>query len=295
MSDERVQEALAAYLDHLEMGGPAPDSSHLDPDEQAQLQELISALETTEGVAFGLGLDEGGETRSPGPRTAEGRELQTELQRSLPPDVRIEADTTSFVTRVGGVDLLDGWIVGTFGGRVRVWLLDVAEASTLEGNRDCLLDLGRAFGAFPGTAAIALTARDLSCLIVRPEDCAPRISIPTGSLAARGYRYPIRPVGEAVAGYLNELIPYWDPIPAFERDSELTIDVSSLATENVATAVEGQRASGSRARQAPKKEALGAFGVRETNALTKIATGLFDGSIDPAEIETRIESLAEER
>jgi hypothetical protein len=295
-TDDRIKDALAAYLDYLEIGGPRPDTSHLTPSEQQELEDLIGALEMTEGVSFGLGR----EPSPPSPPSAterpESKRLATKLREALPADIRIDSEPIGIVTQVGGVEIVDTWIVGTFGGRVRVWLLAVDAAQELESNNDCLVDLSRVFGVFPDTTAVALVAKDLSCLIVQPEDCAPNIHIPSGSLFSRRYKQPIRPVGEAVLAFLNELIPYWDPVPAFEPDAGLTIDVSEVSREFVKAAIESQRGIGERARKGnPKKDALLALGKKEISALTRLTDGLFDGSINPEEIEPQIESLAKNR
>jgi hypothetical protein len=294
-SDERVKDALAAYLDHLELGGPKPDTSHLSDTEVEELQQLIGALDMTEGVAFGLGRE--APTAPPAPPSVERPEISklvvATLREALPADVRMDSDPTRIVSGIGGFGILDAWIVGSFGGRVRVWLLETESAHELESNDDCLIDLGRVFGMFSDTAAVALVAKDLTCLIVQPEDCAPKIHIPSGSLVSRRYKQPIRPVGEAVFEFLNELIPYWDPVPAFDRDAGLTIDVPAVGQEFATTAIDEQRGIGERARKGnPKKDALLALGKKEISALSKLTNGLFDGSVDPEEIEQRIERLA---
>lgn len=301
---DRVQDALAAYLDHLELGGPQPDTSHLTRSEQDELKELIDALELTEGVAFGLGRDEYVEHRESGSLpmaarvvgTGSSDVLRSQLRETLPPDVRIESDTIALVSQLGGVQIIDRLIVGTFGGRVRVWLLGVKTAQELEGNSDSLSDLNRVFGAFPDTAAVALVAEDLSCLIVQPEDCAPQIHIPSGSLVGRRYKQPIRPVAEAVSEFLNELIPSWDPIPAFDSGAGSSIDSSAVGKEFVTAAIEDQRGIGQRARKGnPKKDALLALGNKEISALTRLANSLFDGTVQPEEVEQAIERLAKDR
>jgi hypothetical protein len=302
-TSDRIEDALAAYLDYLEMGGQEPDTSHLTPAERQELKDLIDALELTEGVAFGHGRrEEIGREESPAPtaakaadgtRSAQGDLLLTKLRGALPPGVRIESDVTTFVSQVGGIEIVDGWIVGTFGGRVRVWLLAAGEAQVIEENSDCLPDLNRVFRMLPDTAAVALVASDLSCLIVQPEDCAPQINVPSGSFVSRRYRRSIQPVAEAVSAFVDELIPYWDPIPAFDPDTGLRIDVSAVGQEFVRAAIDTQRGIGERARKGnPKKDALLALGKKEVSALTSLANGLFDGSVDPEEIEPRIEKLA---
>jgi hypothetical protein len=149
---------------------------------------------------------------------------------------------------------------------------------------------------FPDMAAVALVGDDHSCLIVEPQDCSPQIQVPSGSLVSRRYRRSIQPVAEAVNGYLDELVPYWDPIPLFEPGSGLRIDVPTISDDSVRAAFDRQRGIGERARKGnPKKDALLALGKKEIAALTKAAQGLFDGSVSPEEIEERIQTLAEER
>jgi hypothetical protein len=301
-SDERIQDALAAHLEYLEMGGREPDTSHLTDSERAELADLIGALEMTEGVSFGLGRRE---SRPPATENEEIADTERQrlaelvlgdLRESLPADIRVDSEPVRAVTHVGGLDVLDGWLVGTFGGRIRVWLLAVASAEVLEANSDSLSDLNRLFGSLPDTSAVALVATDLSCLVVRPEDCAPQIHIPSGSLVGRRYKQPIRPVGEAVFAFLNELIPYWDPIPAFDPEAALTIDVATVGDEFVNAAIERQRGIGQRARKGnPKKDVLLDLGKKEAAALAKLANGLLDGSVAAEDVEQRIERLAQDR
>lgn len=303
-SNERIEEALAAYLDHLEMGGPKPDAGHLSPSEREELEELIRLLELTGGVALGLGR-EGATGESPAGDDASksiahparpelGEAMQAQLREALPPDVRITPDATAVVARLGGLDILDRWLVGTFGGRIRVWLLDVGDSEELKRNEDCLDDLGRVFRMLPDTAAIAITATDFTCLLVEPEDCAPHIAGPGGTLVGRRYRRPIQPVAEAVSAFLHELVPYWDDVPSFEREEGISVDVPTIAERASKTAIETQQAIGERARKTnPKKEALLDLGTREVSALTKLVGGLYDGSVDPDEVVARLKKLAQ--
>lgn len=305
-SDDRVQDALASYLDYLEMGGPKPNTSHLSGPEQQELNDLIEALEMTEGVPFGHGRREEGYREQPSSPAAskvagvvhpeQAEAVLSQLREELPPGVRIEADPSTFVSEVGAIAIVRGWIVGTFGGRVRVWLLDTDTAQTIEKNRECLTDLNLVFRMFPETAAVALVAGDLSCLVVEPEDCGPQIEVPSGSLVSRRYRRSIRSVGEAVSALLEELNPYWDPVPAFDSDAGLHIDVSVIGQEFARVAIERQRGIGERARKGnPKKDALLALGGKEISGLTRLANGLFDGSLTSEEAESRIEGLAKDR
>lgn len=306
-TSDRVEEALAAYLDYLEMGGHKPDASHLTVPEQGQLQDLIDALELTEGVAFGLGRrEEDPDTvprAAPRPKpnadpnaSADGHRLVSQLRNALPLDVRIDSDPVDLFSRVGGFDILDRWIIGTFGGRVRVWLLAVEVAADLETDHVALLDLNRVFQSLPDTTAIALVAKDLSCLLIEPEDCGPQIQVPGGSLVSPRYRRPIQSVSEALRGFLNELVPNWDPVPEFAQDRGLSIDVTALSDEYFTKAIDKQKAIGNRAHMGnPKKDALLALGEREIKGLSKLAVGLFEGSLKPEEVGIQLERLAKRR
>ena len=292
VDSDKVQEALAAYLEQLEMGGAEPDLSHLSPEERRELRELIDALELTEGVAFGRGREEGSAALEAA--TEEGERLLADLRGSLPPGVRLEADENRLIAHVGGMALVDRFVAGTFGGRVRVWLLDVGAVQAIEENADVLSDLGRVFRMFPDMPAVALVGRDLSCVIVEPEDTAPQIQVPSGSLVSRRYKRAIEPAVQALPAFLDELIPYWDPMPAFDPESGVRIDIAEVASDSAGTAIESQRRIGERARRGnPKKDALTAFGGKESKAVDALVKGLFDGSIDPEDVEGRIERLAE--
>lgn len=292
--NDRVQEALAAYFDHLEVGGPEPDFSHLSADEKRELQELIDDLELTEGVAFGSGREEAAAAVQVAV-TAEGERLLAELRASLPPGVRIDPDDNRYISQLGGLEILDRALLGTFGGRVRIWLLDVDTAAAIEENTRTLSDVGGVFGMFPDMSAIALVGKDLSCVVVEPQDAAPQIQVPSGSFVGRRYKRAIAPVTEAIPDFLDELIPYWDPMPAFDPSSGPRIDAAEIATDLVRGAVEGQRRIGERARMKPKKDALLTLGDTEIAALDSLTKGLFDGSVDPDEVEDRIEKMARGR
>jgi hypothetical protein len=295
-TSDRLQDVLAAYLDYLEVGGPEPDTGHLTPGEQREFRELIDDLKLTEGVAFGRGREVSSADATEVATSEEAQLLFTQLRESLPPSVGIDPDGNRLVSSIGGVEILDRSIIGTFGGRVRVWFLDADSAQTIERSADFWADLNRVYRMFPDMAAVALVGKDLSCLIVEPEDCAPQIQVPSGSLLARRYRRAIRPAAEALPDFIDDLIPHWDPMPAFDPDSGLRIDVADMGDDLVRAAIERQHGIGKRARKDnPKKDALLALGNKEISALNSLARGLLEGSIDPADLEHRIERLARGR
>lgn len=291
-SDDRVHEALAAHLEHLELGGPEPDVTHLTPQERETLQGLIDLLDQTEGVAFGHGLD--GRRAHITASTEAGERLVARLRDALPAAARIRHDPSATTIGIPGLRVLEGWIVGTVGGRVRVWQLE--GEGTLEAAEEWLRSLNRVFRMFPETAAVALVEPDLSCLIVLPEDCAPAIEVPHGSLVARRYRRPVEPVGEVLSVFFRELIPSWEPMQGISEQTGVTIDVASIARERASRAIEDQVAAGGRARKTnPKRKALTELSEKEAGDLATFVLAVHEGRVRPDDVEQELRRLATRR
>lgn len=291
-SDDRLQEALAAHLEHLELGGPEPDVSHLTAEEREALNGLIGLLDQTEGVAFGRGRDE--QRVDVTAATEAGDRILEALRDALPAAARIRNDPGATTSAVPGLRVLEGWVVGTFGGRVRVWQLEAAGA--IGSAEQWLRGLGRVFRTYPDTAAVALVEPDLSCLIVLPEDCAPAIEVPRGSIVARRHRRPVERVGEALSVFLRELIPSWEPMEDFGERTGDAIDVGSIARARAIHAVEDQVAAGGRARKSnPKRKALTELGEEEAGALAALVVEVHEGRANPDDVERELMRLASGR
>jgi len=291
-SDDRVQEALTSYIEHRELGGAAPDVSHLTPEEQATLQGLVGLLDQTEGVAFGSGRDERRDEVTA--TTESGERLVAALRDALPPAARIRNDPAATSIALPGVPIVEGWIVGTFGGRVRVW--QVESDGALGSTEGWLRGLGRVFRMFPDTAAVALVEPDLSCLIVLPEDCAPAIEVPRGSIVARRYRRPVAPVAEALSVFFRELIPSWEPMEGMGEHAAVGIDVAELVRERASRAIEDQVAAGGRARKTnPKRKALSGLGGKEAGDLAALVLEIHEGRTQLDDVEQALTRLATQR
>jgi hypothetical protein len=290
---DRVQDALAAHLEYLELGGAEPDVSHLSDDERRRLQELIALVEQTEGIAFGRGLDRSAADEASASTDA-GRAIVTALRDALPPAARIADDPAATTIAVPGMDVAEGWIVGTFGGRIRVWLL--ASGISLPSGGDRLRDLGRVFRLFPDTTAVALVTDDQSCLLVQPEDCAPTIEVPRGSLVGRRFRRPVQPVGDVVSVFFRELVPHWEPLPGIGDQATRAVELAPIARECAERAIDDQVATGGRARKTnPKRDALTAFGHTESAALAKLVTDVHEGRAASDAVEDVLRKLASKR
>jgi hypothetical protein len=287
--EERVQEALAAHIQHTEFGGPAPDTSHLTPAEVARLNDLIALLDQTEGVMFDRGTD--GDIDEPSAQTEAGQRTLDALRDVLSPPARVVTDFAATQFRIDGMNVLEGWVVGTFGGRVRLWLL--GDEGALEQSDRWLKDLGRVFRLFSDTSAVLLVEPDLSCLVVQPEDCAPTIEVPAGSLVGRRYRRPVHPVGDALSAFLRELTPYWAPMqPIADRTQRTAIDVAPIAQERAELAVSEQVSAGKRARQHAKKAALVELTDRDARNLAQLVVDTHEGRASTDDIEEQLRRLA---
>jgi hypothetical protein len=297
-----VEEAVASYLEFVELGGKAPDFSHLDAPTRSKVEEMIGMLELTEGIALrGARPEDAQGFSSAQHRTAKQlietstpdleREVLSKLDAALPPAARVDSDPVSSGFAFKDLPVLAGWTVGTVGGRVRVWLIDVATAGELEQDVSHLEHLDRVFRAFPETAAICLVCRDLTCLLLEPEDCAPVIEVPAGGVTPRRYRRPIQPVAEALTLFIRELIPAWEALPRFDAGTTQAMDVATLAGQAASDSVQFQKSAGARARY-PKKEVLGSLDVAEITSITEMAIALYEGRRSPAEVDAELRKLA---
>lgn len=300
-SDDRVQDAVAEYLEYSELGGRAPDFSALPDEVRTKVEEIIALLEQTEGVALRTAYPEESAATGPGSRSAShlldnatsdaDRAVLSELVAWLPPGTPVDVDGAPSGFALPDLPVAASWTVGTTGGRVRVWRVDVLAAAELEKDTGHLVSLDRVFRAFSETAAICLVCGDLNCLLLEPQDCAPVIEVPAGGVTPRRYRRPIQPVGEALSAYIRELIPAWEALPRFDTGSAQALDVTVLATEAAAGAVGIQRALGARARY-PKKEVLSALGQAEAGALAEMAISLYEGRRTAGEVAEQLRKLA---
>jgi len=288
-SDDRVQEALEAHLAHLELRGPEPDVSKLSSEERERLEALIELLDQTEGVAFGRGLDEPRADVSAS--TESGQRVLAALSDTLPPAARVGGDPAVTTIEVPGMRVVEGWVVGTFGGRIRVWLL--GEEGALAGSDAWLRHLARVFRLLPDTTAVALVEPDLSCLIVQPEDCLPTIEVPRGSIVARRYRRPVQPVGEALSAFLLELIPHWEPLEPITERVVPAVEVEPDVRDRADRAIQDQVAAGGRARKTnPKRKALTSLGETDGTGIADLVLGVHDGRVQPDEVEDILRRLA---
>jgi hypothetical protein len=212
----------------------------------------------------------------------------------LPAAARIRDDPAATTHAVPGLRVREGWIVGTFGGRVRVWLLE-GEGS-FDPTERWLGGMAKIFRTFPDSAAVALVELDFSCLIVSPEDCAPAIEVPRGSLVPRRYRRPVQPVAQAMSAFFRELVPSWEPLGDIAEQAGPAVDVGPIARERAGRAIDDQVAAGGRARKTnPKRTALTGLGEDEAAALATLVLEIHEGREQPDAVEDVLRRMATNR
>ena len=301
MSSEAVQEAVARYLEYLELGGTPPNFSDLPPDLRTEVEEIIGLLQQTDGVQLRTADPQAEASEQSRRRSARylaeaaasdaDRAVLMELASWLPAGTPVDVDGAPSGFALWGLPVSGAWTVGTSGGRIRVWSVDVPDATELEQNHAHLETLDQVFRAFPETAAVCMAARDLTCLLLEPQDCAPVIEVPSGGITPRRYRRPVEPLGQSVAAFVRELAPAWEALPRFEATGARPVDVRAFASEAATASVAGQKALGARARY-PKKDALSTLGDSESLALAGMAVALYEGSRTPEEIQVELGKLA---
>src|SRR5262249_34835036 len=156
--------------------------------------------------------------------------------------------------------------------------------------------LARVFRMLPDTTGVALVEPELSCLIVQPEDCAPRIEVPRGSLVARRYRRPVQPIEEALPAFLRELIPYWEPMEPITERAVPTTEVAPDVRDRATQAVQEQVAAGGRARKTnPKRKALMELGEKHAAGIADLVLAVHEGRVQPDAVNDAMRRLAGSR
>ncbi|MEX0990695.1 MAG: hypothetical protein WD004_00270 [Actinomycetota bacterium] len=295
--EEIIRDAIARYIEQKEIGGEPVALNDLPSDIREEVESAIEILSLTDGAAIEVeAAREGPENPSISKEStstgdAEFVSAAAVAIRKAMPTARVipDDDVSDFSTT--DLPLVGGWIVGTFGGRLRVWLVAVPTMGDLDGHPLVRKVVRRALRGLLDSAGIALAGRDLSCLLLEPSDCAPAIEVPAGT--APRYMRPVQQLSEAVASFFVGLNPSWDAMPTFDVPFDST-DVSALAAQVAARAVDEQKAIGQRA-HFPKKEALATLGKREVDGLAGLIWDMYEGRLDPENVPERLGDLAVDR
>jgi hypothetical protein len=291
MPDDSVDALIAAFLDHLEHGGPEPSFDHLTEDERAEAAEVIDLIKDARGVDFyrsrpsldevlaGTGLE-----RRRAPADREGLSIdaiRVDVVSSLGSSSELIGDGTAqnegirsdAVVRFGSL-------------RIRLqFRVDIASPRDLS-EVDPQVAAGAVFGRFPETAAVVLVIADqgLSSVAIGPFDIDEFIGAPDGQIHQPRITRPVLSLHDTLRSLVDELAPNLAGYATAGTRESVALDdiIRSECVAACATVVN----DGRNARTAAKKEIWAEFD--EVGLLTRLVRDAASGELSEADLDARL-------
>ena len=295
MSDDAVDAVIAAYVNHLEGGGPAPSLDDLTVDERREARELMDLIDDARGVDF---------YRSPPP--LEVALADTELAHELIPTpaagLSIDAIRNDVVDALGSLaePIADGAaemegarsdaVVRFDALRIRIQFRDDLTTTTDLTRIDPRSAAGPVFGRFPETAALIVVIgdRDLSSVAIDPYDTEEFIGTPDGAVYPPRVTRPVLPLRDTLRRLVDELAPDLTVGDIDER--HVPVDLDAIIQAECTTAHAAVVSEGGKARIDAKKATW--HGFDQQALLFSICQAAATGDLSDAELERRIEDAA---
>jgi hypothetical protein len=291
--NDRVEEVLDAFFDHVENDGPEPSLDHLTPDERAEAEQLLASLKAARGIVPSASRPSIAALLNRAEKTADlARSLSEQLQAGLRggghPAATVETDVTALAA-----GFASRYVVHIRGLRIRV----VVESSMHDVDAafaEHVMDIAAVFGAFPDTTAALLISAvdgDSSAAIVDRDDVVPAVETPSGDLRAPRIRRPISDPIDACLAYVSEVMPTFDAfdhVAARVSSDGLIVDVAGF----VAHALDEVVAAGRRATGRVKQETWTEIGPSEGAAIADELRRAVDGDFDEIRLGERIDELS---
>lgn len=291
MADDRVDAAIASFLDHLENGGPEPALDDLTPDQRTEVTELIELIKDARGVDFYR-------SRPSLDSVLAGTELEHQLDPRATVGLSINAVRTDVVSSLGSASepIGDGAAqnegirsdaVVLFGGlRIRIQFRDDITSPAELSRVDPQAAARPVFGRFPDTAAVVLVIGDqeLSSVAIGPFDIDDFIGAPDGQVHPPQITRPVLSLYDTLRRLVGELAPDLTGDDAI--DDHETVELDDIIRTESATASAAVVAEGTRARTDAKKEIWSSFD--ETALLARLVKDASSGELSEADLDARI-------
>jgi hypothetical protein len=302
-SDDRVDAAIEAFLDHLDGRGDEPDLHDLDEQERARVGALVASLRAGRGIdpfasrpsleqlLAGTPLEAAVPPTEPGPPP--GPDLLDEIRRRLrsylPFHVAVWPDTGA-----AGLGIGSGFVALIAAQRLRLAISGETASGSDLAQLDPVAAAGPVYGAFPDTAGVIVIHpdADLSSVAIDPFDVEDCIATPSGSSQRPRVRRPVLPLADTVRAYLDEVGPVLDAGGDVETLTAGEVDVGAVALTAAGRAVEAVAAAGRRAKIRPKRDTWSALGQPEIDAIGDLVLDAIAG-LDEQALAARIADLGE--
>jgi hypothetical protein len=291
MADDSVDAVIAAFLDHLENGGPEPSLDHLTADERTEATELIDLIKDARGIDFYR-------SRPSLDTVLAGTEFEHQLDPRATVGLSIDAVRTDVVSSLGSASepIADGAaqnegiqsnVVVRFGSlRIRIQFRDDITTTAGLSQVDPRTAAGPVFGRFPDTAAVVLVIGDqeLSSVAIGPYDVDDFIGAPDGQVHQPRITRPVLSLYDTLRRLVDELAPDLTGDDAI--DDHKTVELDDIIRTECATACAAVVAEGKKARTEAKKEAWADFD--EAALLASLVKDAASGEPSEADLDARL-------
>lgn len=291
MTDNPVDAVIAAFLDHLERGGPEPSLDHLTEDERTQATDLIDLIKDTRGVDFYR-------SRPSLDAVLAGTEFERQLDPAVTEGLSIDAVRGDVVSSLGSASepIADGAAqnegirsdaVVRFGSlRIRIQFRDDVTTPAGLSQVDPRAAAGPVFGRLPDTAAVVLVIGDqqLSSVAIGPFDIDDFIGAPDGQVHRPRITRPVLSLYDTLRRLVDELAP--DLTGDDSIDDHETVELDNVIRTECASACAAVVAEGTKARTDAKKETWVDFD--EAALLADLVKAAASGELSEADLDARL-------
>jgi hypothetical protein len=291
MATDPVDAVIAAFLDHLENGGPEPSLDHLTPDERTEARELIDLINDARGVDFYR-------SRPSLDAVLAGTEFDHQIEARTTAGLSVDAIRADVVSSLGSAaePIADGAAqnegvrsdaVVRFGSlRIRIQLRDDITTPAGLAQVDPRAAAGPVFGRFPGTAAVVLVIgdRELSSVAIGPFDIDDFIGAPDGQTHQPRITRPVLSLYDTLRSLVDEFAP--DLAADDPLDDHETVELDEIIRTECSNACAAVVGEGEKARLEAKREIWAHFD--EAGLLTSLVKDAASGALSEADLDARL-------
>ncbi len=293
MATDPIEAVIAAYLDHLENGGPVPSFDDLTEEDRRTAQELIDLMREGRGIDVYR-------SRPSLDSLLAGTEFEGWLDAPHTEGLSIDAVRPEVISALGSASspVADGTAQNE-GIRsdaltqfqtlhIRLQFRDDITTPADLARVDPRVAAGAVFGRFPETVALVLIIGDqeFSSVAIDPFDTEPFIGTPDGQTYPPRITRPVLPLHDTLRRVVDELAPDL-AIDELAADHQ-PVELPDIIRAECASACAAIVAEGKKSRTAAKKETWSVFDERAF--LVSLTHDASADDLTEADIDERIDA-----
>lgn len=293
MATDPIEAVIAAYLDHLENGGPVPSFDDLSEEDRRTAQELIDLMREGRGIDVYR-------SRPSLDSLLAGTEFEGWLDAPHTEGLSIDAVRPEVISALGSASspVADGTAQNE-GIRsdaltqfqtlhIRLQFRDDITTPADLARVDPRVAAGAVFGRFPETVALVLIIGDqeFSSVAIDPFDTEPFIGTPDGQTYPPRITRPVLPLHDTLRRVVDELAPDL-AIDELAADHQ-PVELPDIIRAECASACAAIVAEGKKSRTAAKKETWSVFDERAF--LVSLTHDASADDLTEADIDERIDA-----